>query len=151
MTPAALTHYLRHNIPLAAAMDVAVTKAGVDGVVLEAPLLPNINVHGTFFGGSAATLCLLAGWSALFLRLQAEGAEVDLVIQRTEMDYLAPVSGPASAAAAIDEEHWPGFLATLSRRGRARITVHARLLANAVIAGRLVGDFVAIAKAPSAP
>ena len=69
MNPAALAAFLHEKIPLSAAMDVSVVSASASEVVLEAPLDPNINVHGTMFGGSVSTLacwrhgrCCTCGW-----------------------------------------------------------------------------------------
>lgn len=60
MTPEALRTYLHDHIPLSRAMAVEVVEASANHVLLEAPLAPNINMHGTMFGGSSATLALLA-------------------------------------------------------------------------------------------
>lgn len=146
MTPAALEAYLHAHIPLSRAMGVAVSAANAARVELSAPLAPNINVHGTAFGGSAATLALLAAWSVLHLRLEAEGVPNRLVIQRSSMDYLAPIEGAFSAAATLDNADLASFFAMLERKGRARLAVTAQLLFDGKIAGRLTGDFVALAE-----
>ena len=69
MTPEALADYLYRHIPLARAMDVSVEEASAERVTVVAPLPPNINVHGTMFGGSAAVLgcwppglCCICDW-----------------------------------------------------------------------------------------
>jgi len=144
MTPAALARFLHDHIPISRAMAVSVLRADAAEVVLEAPLAPNINVHGTMFGGSAATLGLLAAWSVLHLRLEAEGIAGQLVIQRTETDYLLPVTGPARAVARLDGADWDGFRHTLARRGRARLRVEAEIFYEAAVAARLAGQFVAL-------
>ena len=144
MTPAALADYLHQHIPLSQAMDVSVVEASAEAVVIEAPLDPNINVHGTMFGGSAAVLGLLAAWSVLHLRLEAEGIANQLVIHRTEMEYLKPISGAARAIARLDGADWPGFVHMLERRGKARLTVAAELIFDDEVVARLTGEFVAI-------
>lgn len=144
MTPAALADFLHEHIPLSRAMNVTAVRASVEEVVLEAPLEPNINVHGTMFGGSAATLGLLAAWSVLHLRLEAEGISNQLVIHRTEMEYLKPIAGTAQAVARLEGADWASFLHTLDRRGKARLKVDAALVFNGERAARLAGEFVAI-------
>lgn len=146
MTPAALVGYLHGHIPLSRAMDVSVISASAALVELAAPLEPNINVHGTMFGGSAATLALLAAWSVLHLRLEAEGVANQLVIHRTEMEYLAPVQGPARAVARLGDEGWDVFRHTMDRRGRARLNVKAEVMFGGLVAARLTGEFVAVAE-----
>ncbi len=145
MTVEALVRYLHEHIPLSRAMDVSVLEASAWRVELQAPLEPNINVHGTMFGGSTATLALLAAWSVLHLRLEAEGIANRLVIHRTEMEYLAPIEGTARALSRLGEEGWAAFVHTLARRGRARLRVSAEVMFGDVVAGRLAGAFVAIA------
>ena len=146
MTPSALRTYLHDHIPLSRAMAVEVVEASAAHVLLEAPLAPNINMHGTMFGGSAATLALLAAWSVMHLRLEAKGIASQLVIHRTTTEYLLPITGPAHASAHLDETVWPAFLQTYRRRGRARLTVAAELLFDGQTAGRLSGEFVAISE-----
>lgn len=147
MTPEALRTYLHDNIPLSRAMAVEVLDASAASVLLEAPLGPNINMHGTMFGGSAATLALLAAWSVMHLKLEAEGIASQLVIHRTAMEYVLPITGLAQASARLDDASWQVFLQTFQRRGRARLTVAAELLFEGQIAGRLAGEFVAISEA----
>ncbi|KFL30794.1 thioesterase [Devosia riboflavina] len=146
MTPEALRFYLHDHIPLSRAMAVEVLEASAAHVLLEAPLEPNINMHSTMFGGSAATLALLAAWSVMHLKLEAAGIASQLVIHRTAMEYLLPIAGVAQASAHLDDAHWPSFLQTFQRRGRARLTVVAELLFEGKIAGRLTGEFVAISE-----
>ncbi|KRA99390.1 thioesterase [Devosia sp. Root685] len=147
MTPEALRSYLHDHIPLSRAMAVEVLEASAEHVLLQAPLAPNINMHGTMFGGSAATLALLAAWSVMHLKLEAEGIASQLVIHRTATEYLLPISGLAQASASLDDSGWPTFLQTYQRRGRARLTVTAELLYEGKLAGRLTGEFVAISEA----
>lgn len=147
MTPAALRTYLYDHIPLSRAMAVEVLYASAAHVLLEAPLAPNINMHGTMFGGSGATLALLAAWSVVHLKLEAEGLTSKLVIHRTETEYLLPVEGTAQASARLDHLDWETFRHTYDRRGRARLTVTSELLYDGHVAARLIGEFVAISEA----
>ena len=146
MTPGALESYLHTHIPLTRAMCVQVISIAVDGVTLGAPLAPNTNHHGTAFGGSGATLATLAAWSLLHLRLIAAGVPSDEVIQSSTMDYLTPIHSDFTAVARLENgADWDGFVATLRRRGRARIGIEAELVADDRLAGRFHGRFVAVA------
>lgn len=139
--------YLREHIPLAAFMQVSVDEVGADGVAVSAPLEPNINVHGTLFGGSGAALALIAVWSLLHTRMQAEHVAGSLVVHRHQMTYLRPITGrvTARAAFAAGTDAWQEFVDALERKGRARIVVDATLLDDAGQAGaRLTGEFVAV-------
>ena len=145
MAPAELEAYLHEHIPLSRAMQVTVAEAGVEGVVLRAPLAPNINHRETVFGGSASAVAILAAWSLLHLRLRAQGLASRLVIQRNTMDYALPILGEFTARSALERpEAWPQFVRMLARKGRARMAVTAVLEADGQVVGRLTGEFVAL-------
>ena len=138
MSAAALEAYLHANIPLTRAMAVSAVSVHAQGVTLSAPLDPNINVHGTAFGGSVSTLGVLAAWSVVHLRLEAEAVAAQLVIHRNETEFLAPITGRFEA------EAWIEFRTMLDRRGKARLSVTADLLFEGGVAARMTGEFVAI-------
>ena len=139
-----LEHYLHAQIPLSAAMKVSVNAATPDSVVLSAPLEPNINHKSTAFGGSVATLGILAAWSLLHLRLVGEGLDCEVVIQASEMDYDRPIDGAFSARSSLaDPSAWAPFVKTLVRKKRARIAVQSSLMFGDAPVGRFKGKFVA--------
>ena len=147
MTESELETYLHDHIPLSRAMAVRVVSIADDKVILGAPLGPNINHRDTVFGGSASAVAILSAWSLLHLRLTAAGQPSRVVIQRSGMDYLAPIAGDFIAVATLNANaDWDGFLRMLGRRGVARIAVDAVLEAEGRIAGRLSGEFVAFGK-----
>ena len=63
VSPERLQASLHERIPLSRAMGVRVLRAEPGGVVVEAPLAPNVNHSGTVFGGSASAVALLAAWA----------------------------------------------------------------------------------------
>jgi thioesterase domain-containing protein len=142
----ALQQYLHGRIPISAAMGVRVLTASPDQVVLSAPIEPNVNHRETVFGGSAAAVATLAAWSVLHLALQAQGRQVRLVIQRSEMDFERPISGGFTATASRPPAaDWSRFEQSLSRRNKARISVRSELWLDQQRVGSFEGDFVAIA------
>ena len=146
MTPYELEHYLHEHIPLSAAMQVFVVKLSSEEIVLGAPLASNINHRHTVFGGSASALAILAAWSLVHVRLVAEGLAARLVIQRNTMSYDGPMAGPFRAhATAPSVAAWSSFVDGFRRKGRARISISATLTCDGLKAGRLEGDFVALA------
>jgi len=151
MNPNELEAYLHGHIPLSRAMAVRVEGVTPEGVMLSAPLAPNINHRETLFGGSASAIAILAAWSLLHTRLRAEGIASRLVIQRNSMSYDAPVDGTFTAVSFLaDAAEWPRFVKMLQRRGKARITVCAELHYGGGVAGRLEGEFVALGAEPVA-
>ena len=145
-SPAELEAYLHRNIPITAAMEIAVERVAVDEVVLAAPLEPNINHRETLFGGSAVTISILAAWSLIHLRLTGAGLAHRLVIQRSTMSYEAPVTGRFTAHARLsDEANWEQGVKLFSRRGKSRFSTVAELRQGELVGGHMTADFVALA------
>lgn len=140
-----LEHFLHEHIPLARAMGVRIVAADGDGLVLSAPLAVNNNHHGTLFGGSASALAILAAWGWMHLRLDDEGLDPDLVIQRSSMSFVAPgrTDVTARCRGAVDAQ-WRRFLRTYRRFGRARVELEAVLASGGEDVARLRGAFVAL-------
>lgn len=145
MTPAELEAYLHSHIPITAAMAVGVERLTADEVVLWAPLGPNINHRETLFGGSAATLAILAAWSVLHLRLAATGIAHRLVIQRSTMSFDAPIVGRFTAHGRLSHEaDWDRAIEMLRRRGKARLPAVAELRYDGTVAAHMDAEFVAL-------
>jgi thioesterase domain-containing protein len=143
--PAELEAYLHRNIPITAAMEISVDSIAANEVVLAAPLEPNINHRETLFGGSAATICILAAWSLIHLRLTGAGIAHRLVIQRQTMSYEAPVTGAFTAhARLIDEAGWDRGVTVLRRHRKARFGTRAELRQGELVGARMEADFVAL-------
>ena len=150
MEPRDLEQYLHRHIPMAAAMGLAVLEAGEDGVVLRAPLSPNINHHDSVFGGSASALAILSAWSLVHVRLRQAGNSSGIFIQHNTQTYDHPILGAFTARSYLESpEGWARFMKTLERRGRARVTVSAVLEYEGAVAGRFQGAFAALAPSVS--
>ncbi|MEO5586163.1 MAG: thioesterase domain-containing protein [Novosphingobium sp.] len=141
-------NYLHEQIPLSAAMQVAVLVASGDAVELRAPLAPNINHKSTAFGGSIATLGILAAWSLLHVRLLEAGLAGEVVIQSSHVDYDKPVTGSFTARSSLaDDSRWAGFTKMLARKKMARIEVGSVVTSGGITVARFQGKFVAFLNA----
>ena len=145
MSPEALTEYLHRHIPLTAAMQLRVLHSGGGRIELAAPLAPNRNHRDTAFGGSLATLGIVTGWALLQQELGQEGVEARIVVQKSECEFLEPVAAEFHSESHLPAAEWARFLATLRKRGRARITVHSTLRSAGHEVVRHNGTFVALA------
>lgn len=140
-----LQTYLHNHIPITKAMGVEVRVCGYDGVVLFAPLAPNINHRDTVFGGSASTLAILSAWALLHVRMATESVRPRLVIQQNSMSYDKPIIGDFYAVCRYEvNSEWNRFTTTLARRGRARITLSAVLECRGEEVAKFEGRFVAV-------
>ena len=126
-------------------MQVRVDLIESERLVLWAPMAPNLNQHGTVFGGSAATLGVLAAWSLLHTRLTQQAVDCKLVVQRSAMEYEAPMSGAFTATATLAlGADWDKFILAYQAHGKTRIQMQAVLQSTGLRAALFTGEFVAV-------
>jgi len=142
--PPYLQARIDREIALARHIGVVVERADEHGLVLSAPLQPNGNHKGTAFGGSLYSLAVLTGWAWATRYLTVLGIEADPVIQESNIQFLAPVTGElrahlgAPGGAEIDK-----FRKMLERAGRGRIQLRVELRQGSSVAARFDGMFAA--------
>lgn len=145
MKSSEITAYIHEHIPLTSHLGAAVESYDGRTITLSAPITPNLNHRNTAFGGSISALGILSGWTLLFLKLKETGIKNRLVIQKSSFNFKDPVDDDFSATCALpDHETWDKFIKTLSRHGRARITVHSRIEDSSGVGGTHEGVYVAI-------
>ena len=81
----------QQQIPLSDFMQLTIARFDGTELRCEAPLAPNINLHGTMFAGSIYSLATLTGWGLLHLQLQSLALEADLVLADASIRYRRPV------------------------------------------------------------
>ncbi|MEO0432644.1 MAG: thioesterase domain-containing protein [Cyanobacteria bacterium J06656_5] len=141
----AVEQYLHEHIPLSQAMAVSVTAIDDNGVILSAPLAPNINHRNTVFGGSISTLAILSAWTFVHVRLQTLNMSSRIVIQSNSLDYTNPALDDVQAHCLTPEPmDWKRFLTTLSKRGKGRLILSANVYSNDLLVGQFRGKYVAL-------
>lgn len=146
MNPQEFTEFLHRSIPLTVALGVRVVELRPQHVVVTAPLAPNLNHHGTAFGGSLATLGILTGWVALHHGMEQAGVVGSLVVRQSTLDYLRPVTGELRAESHLPDGTWSDFVSSLRESRRARIEVSSVLRCDDEDAVRVRGSYVALPK-----
>jgi thioesterase domain-containing protein len=128
----ALEAVLHRDIPLTRDMGIKVLTWHAHMLRLHLPLAPNVNHKSTLFGGSLYCGAVLAGWGWLHVRLKEAGInDGHIVIQEGQISYPLPVKTDAVAICdAPDEAVWNRFLKMYERRGRARLTLDTRIVAQ---------------------
>ena len=140
---ARLERYMHRSIPLVGQMQVRVAAFDAAGLTLTAPLAPNINHERTAFGGSLASLATLACWGYLWLLLEDKPG-MHMVVNEAGLRYLRPVTAELTArCGSPPEDTLRKFLATLERRGKARIELGAAILQDGMLCTEYKGSFVA--------
>jgi len=138
-------HYLHRHIPISAMMGVRVAACDSAGVILRTPLAPNINHRATVFGGSASAVAILAAWTQLHFTLRQAGIAERIVIQRNQIEYLAPIAGDFEAVCPpLPPEALARLLKTFHRLGRARTGMAVELRCADQVVARFHGDYVAV-------
>jgi thioesterase domain-containing protein len=141
----AVEQYLHEHIPLSKAMAVSVTSIDDNGVILSAPLLPNINHRSTAFGGSLSAVTILSAWTFVHVRLQTFSIPCQIVIQSSNINYLKPIESDFQAHCLTPSlENWNRFVKTFSTRGKGRIVLDAEIYSEGLLAGKFQGEYVAI-------
>ena len=139
-------HY--QAMPPVAAMRLRVDGYDGERVRLHAPLALHVNDKGCAFGGSLASMMTLASWGLVSLHVEAAGLQAEVFVADSQIRYLAPLFADLEVQAELaPESSWPGFIATLRERGRARTGLVARaLLPDGGVATEFTARYVAIAK-----
>lgn len=146
MQAEALTEFLHSGIPLTRALALQVVENADGRVRITAPLAPNLNPHGTAFGGSLAALGIVGGWAVIHQGLLDAGLDVDLVVKKSELEYLRPAPAELSIESSLPQDAWPEVLARLRGGHRARISITSRIYSAGSEAMRAHGVYVALPK-----
>lgn len=141
-----LENYLHQHIPISSAIGVKVESASPEKIILTAPFQNNINHKKTVFGGSLHAVATLACWSLLHVNLtELFEDSVQIVIAKSEVDYLAPVASDFKAECLFpDLKAWELFIATFRKKGKARLLLHAKISQNERLCVDYSGVFVAL-------
>jgi thioesterase domain-containing protein len=135
---------LARYVPITQAMGIRLRSFGADGVVMTAPLAPNINDKAMAFGGTLASLLSLCAWALTDLVLRGAGLKADVIIASSTIEYRLPVTGEIVARCprppAAEEAR---FLDAYRARGRARWELRAFVEARAGTAADFRGLYVA--------
>ena len=139
----ALLSYLHQHIPLTRSMQVNTASLDVHGLALETPLAPNHNHKASAFGGSIASLAMLAGWGLVWLALE-HGHGTTIVVRDVRLEYLRPVRDVFRAVCAFPAaKTWERFMHTLGRRHKARLDLDIAIICGEAVCAGCTGRFVA--------
>jgi thioesterase domain-containing protein len=141
-----IEQYLHEHIPISKAMSVSVTSIDANGVILSAPLLPNINHRSTVFGGSISTIAILSAWTFVRVRLQVLEIPCRIIIKSNSINYLKPIEGSFHAHCLTPPQHdWDKFIEVVARRGKGRICLNVEVNdGKKILAAKFQGEYVAL-------
>lgn len=120
-----LQQTLRREMPVTAAMGIEVVDWNDERLTVRMPLEPNRNHQYSAFAGSLNALCTVVGWGTIFMLLQRESLDGNIVIRRGKIRYLRPVRTPEFLATALPlaPEATGYFFELLRSKGRSKIDI----------------------------
>jgi thioesterase domain-containing protein len=137
--------YIHEHIPITSRFGATIESFDGEKVIISAPLKLNLNHRNTAFGGSISALGILSGWTLIFLKLKEKGIKNRLVIQKSSFDFLGPVDDDFQATCTMPKpEIWDKFIKTLTKYGRARITVKSKIESSSGSGGNHEGVYVSV-------
>jgi len=140
-----VTTHLQNDIPIIRAMGIELVAWDGLRVAVAAPLAPNQNHADTAFGGSIATVGIVAGYALLYLIFLERQISTRILIQKSATDYLRPIDEDMTATATVtDAAMLEEFLETMKRKRRARMEIESRIICRNATAATHRGLFVAM-------
>ncbi len=140
---------LHEGVPLIGQMQLDVIDWQPGQVSVEAPLAPNINTHGTAFGGSLYVVASMAGWSLMHLTLMNAGFLPSVWVVKGEINYRRPVRGALRATATLAPEVCDTLVEQFRRNGKAKATIDIHLREEGQECVHLSALFAAMTQDPS--
>lgn len=143
MNASTLEKKLHTEIPLSQFMQVKVIHADEKQIELHCPLAPNHNHVGTAFGGSLATMMVLAAYCQLFKIIKETG---HVLLKTSAMNYMHPVKETLRAVCVAPKDaEVKKFKDAFAKKGKGRLTLTSQiLLADGRIACEMTGEFVGV-------
>ena len=126
--PAAdLERRIHEGIPISRAMAYRISRLDEHAISVEAPLAPNVNVHGTGFAGSLYALGILTAWAMCAHLIDRARLRADLVVAEATIRYRAPVAGDIRCDCQVPAGDAEGFVTSLEAAGRARLSLRVEI------------------------
>lgn len=119
---------LKQQVPLITHMGINVVSWDGATVVVEAPLEPNLNTHGTAFGGSLYCVGAMTGWSAVHLTLMDAGHLPSVWVAKGEVEYKKPVRGVLRAQTTVSDAVREHLITGFESIGRVKASIDIRIL-----------------------
>jgi thioesterase domain-containing protein len=140
-----LTMTWHREIPIVAAMGMAVERYDGESLTVRAPLQPNRNVHGTTFAGSLYSACVLTGWGGIWLALRERGQEGVIYAADSTIQYRKGVFGDFVCRCALDGGA-SAALDQLAAADRASLELTCTIESGTKLAVNFTGRYVVHAK-----
>lgn len=135
---------IHQDIPLTQAMGWQIESIQNDRLIATAPLLPNINDKGTFFGGASAALMTISAWSLIKYNLEQRSVQNDVVIHKSKNKWLRPQTDEIKICCQFDEDvNWCEVKErVLSQKQTQHLKVNIQGLAETCVTCTMSANYV---------
>ncbi len=134
-------------------MGLRVHIATRERVEIALPLAPNVNPHGTIFGGAQTAACLVGGWMILYAAFARAGLPAQIVGKEARCEFLAPATHDCLVVTTCEGGELDALLTRFAEQGRARQELLTVIRCGETEVSRLHGLYTAMrhARAVSSP
>ncbi len=137
--------YLLDFIPITQSMDFSVLEYSSRQTTIKAGFEANKSKKDFAFGGSIVSLCLASAWSLLKCRMDEEGIDGVIVINKQDTKFRLPVTSDFVATSRfLSEENWERFKEMLDRMRRGRVTIESDVYFSDQLGATFNGVFAVV-------
>lgn len=140
-----LQNKIRNAIPVSEAMQFSIAELSSGSILVQAPLAPNVNIHGTGFAGSIYSIAVLAGWGLSTHIMDLLSMDGELVVSEAEIRYRVPVTGMIECRTVASEAERKEFQDSFINTGKGKLSL--RIEVGDAPHAVLVGTFYAVSRA----
>ncbi|WP_154222626.1 YiiD C-terminal domain-containing protein [Marinicella rhabdoformis] len=143
----AFVQRIHHDIPLTQTMGWLIETVTSNKLRASAPLGPNVNDKGTFFGGASAALMTISAWSLIKYNLEQMAVHNDVVIHQSHNKWLRPQTGLMEIRCDFDETiDWNAVKdGLLNQNKNQHLKLSIQGLSASIMTCSMSADFVILA------
>lgn len=143
----ALQDVWHKTIPMSKAMNIEISYFDQQRLITHCDSVFNQNIHHTMFAGSIYTLATLTGWGWIYLLLQNELLQGDIVLADAKIRYVQPIKGLAHGKTSNTQMN--GELSELTKGKKVRVSMSVNVMNGDKIAAIFSGEYVILPKKSS--
>lgn len=142
MDTKAFTSFLHSNIPLTEFMDIQAETYTPEKVVLSVPLAQNKNDKNTGFAGSISALMTVCGWSVMYANFHKLLPKGNIVAQKTQIRYIAPITGDFRAECICnDPEGKQALLDSFAKFQKGKLILHIQCFCGDLLTAEMEATY----------
>jgi thioesterase domain-containing protein len=139
-----LQHTWHRTIPMSKAMNIAISYYDQQKLITTCDEAFNKNLHNTMFAGSIYTLATLTGWGWVYLLLQQQNLDGNIVLADANIRYHTPIEGITFAETGLPLSS--GSVDDLPVKKKVKLHVEVKIMSGEQIAATFKGLYFVLSK-----